>query len=142
MIKNKDGTLIRKGNFETGRPVITTIYKIIDKSRILKILGISIPPRIGNSDIKLASEAIQQMKIAFNEKYPNGEFYALIYPGSIFAKEIIAHLNRLGVRYLNYSHLFIRNDPNYCLAREDLHPSALAYKTIAQTIVKDLRLNE
>ncbi len=81
------------------------------------------------------------MKQSFNAKYPHGEFYVLIYPGSLAGERLIDYLNETGIRYLDYTHLFFNNDPRFCLA-EDGHPSALAYKTIAEKLVEDLGLDD
>jgi len=138
--ETNDGRLVRAGNFETGRPLLTTIYRILDKSKILKALRITFPMRIMEEHIKLTARTIQEMQHQFARKYPLGTFYVLIYPSLTYGKLLIPYLNEMGIKYLDYSDLFDRRDPRFRLAKEDGHPSPLAYRIIAERIIKDLRL--
>jgi len=138
----EDGKLVRAGSFLTGKPFLTRIYQILGKSRILRVLKISFPIRIRDPHIKLAASAIWQIKENFNAQYPRGEFYVLIYPSSQFGGRLIDYLKGMGIRYLDYRHLFFNNDPRFRLPEGDDHPSALAHKTIAEKLVEDLELDD
>jgi hypothetical protein len=136
----KDEELVRDGSFETGRPILTAIYKILNKSEILKVLKINFPIRFKDRHIKLVAETITKMQKEFKKKYPHSSFYVLIYPGSRYGKKLMEYLDQQNILYLNYTTLFNASEPRYYLVEEDLHPSPLAYQTISGKIVEDLNL--
>ncbi len=136
----EDGELVRAGSFETGRPILTAIYRILNKSKILKAFKINFPIRFKDHDIKLVAQAITKMQKEFKKKYPHSSFYLLIYPGSRHGKKLMEYLDEQGIQYLNYTKLFNAGEPRYYLSEEDLHPSPLAYQTISEKIVEDLNL--
>ncbi len=136
----EDGELVRDGSFETGRPILTAIYKILNKSEILRALKINLPIRFKDRDIKLVAQTIIKMQKKFKRKYPQSSFIVLIYPGSMYGKKLMDYLDEQGIQYLNYTKLFNAGNPRYYLAEEDLHPSPLAYQTVSEKIVEELNL--
>jgi hypothetical protein len=139
--KADSGELVRMGTFETGRPFLTFIYSFLNKLEIFKALHINFPLTFSDHHIELTALCFQNMRDEFRKKYPYGDFYVVIYPGSRYSKLLTTYFNDKGIRFLDYSRLFNARDPKFCLAKEDFHPSALAYQTIAEKIVKDLHLH-
>lgn len=136
----KDGVLERKGSFESGRPIVTAIYKILNKSEILKACKINFPIRFQDKDIKLVAQTIAKMQKEFKRKYPQSSFIVLIYPGSKYGDKLMGYLDEQSIQYLNYTNLFNNGESRYYLAEEDTHPSPLAYQTISKKILEDLNL--
>lgn len=134
------GQLVRKGDYRTGRPVITRFYKLLSKSRILRALNIDLPVRTGDVDLKRVAQAARAMDTAVKQKYPGSEFYVVIYPGP-HPDRLAGYIEAQGVKVLDYTKLFGHADPPYYLTKEDQHPSPLAYRTLAERIVKDLQLD-
>ncbi len=132
--------LVRCGSFETGRPILTAIYKTLNKSEILKVLKINFPITFKDRHIILVAETIAKMQKEFKKKYPYSSFYVLIYPGSRHGNKLMEYLDEQNILYLNYTKLFNASEPRYYLAEEDLHPSPLAYQTISEKIIEDLNL--
>jgi hypothetical protein len=138
----KDGKLVRKGSFESARPVLTRFYKILSKSRLLKSLKVEIPPRITDKDVQLTARVIEEMKHQVADKFPKSSFYVVIYPGSKYSSLLIRYLKEKDIRYLDYSKLFAgkKEKGQYVLSQEDKHPNPLAYQTLAKALARDLHL--
>ncbi len=139
--KNNRGEFVRAGSFFTGRPLQTFIFRVLLYSKILEAFKINFPLRINDQHIQLTAECFEQIQKEFKRQYPQGRFYVLIYPGSIrILPSVMRYFEEKGIRYLDYSKLFSTKDPQYYLAEEDRHPSALANQKLAEAIVRDLRL--
>lgn len=136
-----EGKLVRKGDYRSGRPLLTKLYRLLSKSRILRALNINLPFRIGDNDLHRIAEAAQAMDEAVKRKYPESEFYTVLYPGP-HPDRLAQYIQDKGVKVLDYSKLFSCYDPLYYIAEADQHPSNLAYQTIAEHIVKDLQLDK
>ena len=138
--KNNRGEFVRAGSFSTGRPLQTFIFRVLLYSKILEAFKINFPLRINDQHIQLTAECFEQIQKEFKRQYPQGRFYVLIYPGYYASLSLMRYFDKKGIRYLDYSKLFSRKDPQYYLAEEDRHPSALANQKLAEAIVGDLRL--
>jgi len=139
--KNNRDEFVRAGSFSTGRPLQTFTFRVLLYSKILEALNISFPLRISDQHIQLTAECFEQIQKEFKKQYPQGEFYVLIYPENKgINSRLMPYFEEKGIRYLNYSKLFPREDPQYYLAEEDRHPSALANQKLAEAMVRDLRL--
>ena len=138
--KDKSGELVRKGTFLSQQPFHSSLYFILGKSRILRMLGITFPLKFSQKDISLTADVIEAMKKTFLSHYPQSRFYVLIYPGSLYVKEILEELNQRKIDYLDYTHLFDIHDPKYYLCKEDQHPSAFAYEVLAKKLIQDIWL--
>ena len=138
--ENKEGSLVRAGTFETGRPFLTRFYKLLRKSKLLDTFNISLPPRFTDNHVKLVAKAFKAMNKKFTEIYPKSSFYVLIYPGKGHEDILMHYLDKYHVQYLDYSDLFNKRESKYYLAEEDRHPTPLAYNIISAQLVKDLNL--
>jgi hypothetical protein len=72
-------------------------------------------------------------------------FYVVISPVSDdeelkISQEFMGHLRKLGVKYLDYTHLYDTSDRRYRENEWDGHNSAVANQVIAQKLVEDLGL--
>ena len=139
--KSATGKLVRNGDFKTGRPIQTSIYSLLSKSRILEALKIDLPPKIGDYDLKLFVQTCQAMDTIIKEKFPQSAFYVVIYPGTNSVR-LAQYLKEGGIKYLDYTQLFDASNPKFYLHEYDHHPSPLAYQLVGEQIVKDLHLDE
>jgi len=130
-ILNREGEIVRKGNFTTGRPLLTQFYKIMAKSQFLKLLGIDLPRWVTDKHVYLTARVIQQAYRLYKQQFPKGEFYVTVYPGSKYGGRLIHFLKEMNIKYLDYSNLFDPTTGRYFLSWEDKHPNALAHRIVA-----------
>ena len=138
--QTKEGKLLRKGTFRKQRRFLTPLYIFLNKSRILKALRIDFPLKFNASHFSLTADVIKAMKEKFQLQYPHGEFYLMIFPGSLYSKEMIEEFKKRKIDYLDYTHLYPADDPRYVIAPQDEHPSPLGFQFIAKKLISDLGL--
>ncbi len=136
------GRLVRDRNFNRGRQFTTWLYKLLGRSALIEILGFDLP---GNhlawteEQVRLTARVIHSSALAFREKFGSDDFVVLFFPGSQIGMQRLApHLDRLGVRYLDYTHLFAHVDEVELEFPEDGHPTAAAYGIVAERLARDL----
>lgn len=139
---NDNGKLSHEGTFKTGRPVVTSIYRLLDKSRILKALNIGIPPRHTKQHYMLTAKAIEQTKERIKKIYPESNFYVLLFPGEKLGEKLKGYLEERQIVYLDYINLYDVEDPRYTLSPIDGHPTAFANQAVARQMVKDLGITQ
>ena len=132
------GELIRNGSFKTGRPVLTTFYRLLAKSAILEALKIDLPLRVTQHHLDTTATAVREIKDTFERHFPGGQFFVVLYPGQTMTPRLRPELDKLGIRYLDYSDLLNVDDPVNFHSMEDRHPSSVAYTKLASAIAVDL----
>lgn len=113
------------------------LYNILGNSILLKVLNFDLPI-IGEQELRTTTRIIQTAREEYKRKFKSDEFYVLLYPGD--TDKLIPYLEKAGIKYLDYSKLFVSSMPEYHLY-QDFHPSPLAHQTLAEQIVKDLNLH-
>ena len=136
-----DGNPVHHGDFTTGRPRLTGIYRVFSHSRLLQALQIDLPPRITPRHLQLVARIIGAARNRYQQRFPTGDFYVVLYPGSRYGQRLRPMLERMGVKVLDYSGLYDRNDLRYVISPEDRHPNAWANQTLAERLVRDLHLD-
>ena len=58
------------------------------------------------------------------------------------SRRFMAHLKKVSVPFLDFTHLYDANEPQYTVAEEDAHNSGLANRLIAAELVKELGIGE
>lgn len=138
---DNNGSLIRNGNFLTGRPKLSFIYMAIDKSQIAKYFHVNLPPKINDFHIRLTSKIIEESYNTFREKFNSSEFYVLFYPGSKYAKRMTPHLKDAGIKILDYSSLLDMSEKQFHI-EGDGHPTKKTQNIVAKRLVRDLEMLE
>jgi hypothetical protein len=134
------GRLVRQGSFSTGRPFLTSLYKILLKSRILRRFNVDIP-KVRVSHIELTTKAIEAMKNEYQKKFGSEKFYVFIKSESWIGQQLAERLDVRGIKNFNIQSIFNGGDRAlYRLSEDDGHPSALAQRMMAEKIVQDLQL--
>ena len=91
---DRNERLIRKGNFASGRTILTFVYRTIGNSQIGRYFGINLPI-INEHHIRLTSRVIEESRNVFRDKFNSDEYYVLIYPGSRhYGKKLIPFLEK------------------------------------------------
>ncbi len=137
------GNLLRKRDFRTGRPLLSTLYETLGKSEIAKYFHVNLPAKLTNRHYAFAARIIAAARNEFLQQYPAGQFYVLIYPdeGDYF-EDMQPHLQAAGLNILNYDEL-IKLDPDAGLSiAGDGHPTAKAHHIVAQHLVRDLDIGK
>jgi len=140
---DSNDNLIRKGSFESGRPVVTFLYRLARSSELVKYSGITFP-RIREEHIRITARIIEESRNTFREKFHSDDFYVLIHPGSGFrGRRLIPYFESAGIKYLDYSNLIDRTKKKFRLQEGDgSHPTALSHKIVAERLVKDIGIGE
>ncbi len=133
------GNLIRKGNFNTGRPLLSTLFRTLDKSEIARYYTLNIPGALRDSHYRFAVRLMAEARDMFREKFKSDQFYVLIYPdeGDYF-EDMAAHLAAAELKVLNYDELLKLDEAAGLAIAGDGHPTAKAHQIVAQHIVADL----
>jgi hypothetical protein len=137
---DEDDVLHRDGDFESGRPGLMLLYRLLSRSKILELINFDLPDSMGDRHFRLFTRIVEETLRSYRKQFPESDFYLLIYPGSQYAPVLKSFLDKSNIPYLDYSKLFNRSDPKYFISSEDLHPNAYSNQIVAQKIVEDLGL--
>jgi len=137
------GNLVRRGNFTTGRPLISALYAALDQSEIARYYNVNIPPRLANRHYGLAARVMAEARDVFRAKFNSDDFYIVIYPDEgDYAEDIIPHFERLGLNYLNYDERIKLSSEAGLSIVGDGHPTGRAHQMVAEWIVADLGIGD
>jgi hypothetical protein len=136
-----DGTLIRRGDFITGRPVLTRFYRLIARSGIGRYYRLGMP-RITDEQIRLTFRIITAARDEFKAKF-KGEFIVVFFPGHSkhYKVTLLPLLKEAGIRVLEYGDLDFLDTLGSASHLEDGHPAPAAYEAMARLLARDLRLD-
>ena len=137
---NQQNELVKKGNFTTGRPLLSLFYQIVGKLQFTKYFQLSIPPRITERHIRLTARIIEESCRIYRRRFPGSEFYMVIFPRSNNFTGVTPGLRQAGVKVLDYSALIPPYPQTGYAIEHDGHPSPLAYRELAGRMVQDLGL--
>jgi len=133
------GNLVRRGNFTTGRPLLSILYLALGQSEIAKYYHVNIPPRLTDRHYAFTARVIAEARDTFRAKFNSDEFYVVIYPDEgDYAEDIIPHFEQLGLKYLNYDERIKLSSEEGLSIAGDGHPTGKAHQMVAKWIVEDL----
>jgi len=137
------GNLVRDGNFTTGRPLVSTLYRLLGQSEIARAYNVNIPPRLRDRHYAFAARVIAEARDTFRVKFNSDAFYVVIYPdeGDYF-EDINPHFERLGLNVLNYDQRMKLNPDEGLAIPGDGHPTGKAHQIVAGWIVEDLGIGK
>jgi hypothetical protein len=133
------GNLVRRGNFTTGRPLLSTLYRALGQSEIAQYYHINIPARLTRSHYGHTARIIAAARDAFRARYNSDEFYIVIYPDEgDYVEDMIPHFERFGLKYLNYDERLKLDSAAGLSIAGDGHPTGKAHQIVAGWIVTDV----
>jgi hypothetical protein len=140
-VETATGKLVRDGNFTSGRPLQSVLYRLLLKSAIVRVLGVNHPVSIEEKHVRLTARIIEESYISYKKQFPTDAFYVVIFPGAVqsTSDQLITMLTESGIRCLDYRGLAEFSGTEYRIP-VDLHPSAKWNKRLAERIVNDLGL--
>lgn len=131
------GELVRRGDFTTGRPLRSMIYKLLGMSQTLKFFEFNYPFRISDAEYELTARIIERSAELYEETFGNDRFYVAVLPTIDRDLEILPYLEKAGIKYFDYSRLYDpRDDSNRIVG--DGHPAPQSYERIAARLVGDI----
>jgi hypothetical protein len=133
-----DGSVQRHGNFSTGRPIRSFIYRLLGKSNILRYCGFDWPAKIDDDAITLTAGLIAESRNRFLARYATSKFVVVFYPGSRYSTSLIPLLQSYGISYLDYSEMINLRAGRNIITEEDKHPSSLANEVLAKRLLNDI----
>lgn len=139
----RQGDLVRRGNFTSGRPLVSTLYRWLGQREIARYYNINLPNELTNRHYGHAARIIAEARDTFRTKYNSDAFYVVIYPdeGDYF-EDMEPFFNQYGLNILNYDER-MKLDPDQGLAiAGDGHPTGQANQIVAGWIIEELEGSE
>ncbi|MFI5350893.1 MAG: hypothetical protein ACHQ2Z_15200, partial [Elusimicrobiota bacterium] len=102
--RSPSGDLTRRGTFDTGRPVVTALYRLAAKSAVVRHFAVEFPPETTDAHLELTARMIAESRDAFKEKFGSDEFYVLFFPEvpDTVDSRLAPMLRARGIRSLEY----------------------------------------
>ena len=133
---NNEDEVQRLGNFTSGRPVLSRIYSVLNRSNLVRLLGLNFPKRSADH-YRLLARLVAESKAECDDQLGPCDFYVACFPRSDAHRKLLPHLDELGIRYLDYSDLFDPGVPeNYHTG--DGHPTPLANALLSEQLARDI----
>ncbi len=140
-VEARDGTLRRTGMVNAAHPAHDTIWDIVaDRLGLIGTLFDDWPLGLTQRMRQLTARLIAASQAEFAKRFDAQGFFVLFYPGESTLKPMETALARNGVRWLDYSEAFpYDRETDNVYFQPDGHPTALAYRVIAEKLAADLR---
>jgi hypothetical protein len=135
----EDGSVERRGSFASGRPLRTPLYRLLGRSRLLGLAGIDLRPGSSEDGYRLVAAILATARDRFEEQFPDQTFAVMIFPDNSRGPELVPHLERLGVKTLDWSADGALPD-ELTLGKGDWHPNAAANAMLAERLIRELDL--
>ena len=133
------GHLVRRGNFTTGRPLVSSLYWWLGQREIAKYYHINLPNELTSRHYGQAARIIAEARDTFRAKYHSDDFYVVIYPdeGDYF-EDMEPFFDQYGLNILNYDERMKLNPDEGLAFKGDGHPTGRANQIVAGWIIEDL----
>ncbi|HUP56972.1 MAG TPA: hypothetical protein VM598_05920, partial [Bdellovibrionota bacterium] len=116
------------------------LHRLLGRSELLRFFNVDFPP-VTEDRLDLIARMFGKMRDLLREKHSVSELHVIIYPGqSQYGPRVAARLRELGISVRDYSAVDLGRSfrGNHTL-RGNGHPSALAYRFLADLLVEDLK---
>lgn len=141
---NEAGGVDLRETFERGRPERTGWYRFFAREQICRYFAVDWPIAIGEEDIELTARVIAAAQAAFAARYPEGRFYALLYPATAAdefpSTRLAPYLARYGVETLDFTTAADLSLPGRVIVG-DGHPTGATNAILAERLVAALALD-
>jgi hypothetical protein len=135
-----DGEFVHNGSFTTGRPLLSSIYKLLAGTHFGQYMirhDIDLPFTFSDKEYTLFSKVLERSQKAFSRKFKSEDFYVVLYPSPDNIDRLLPFLQKSGIKYLDYrGHQELLTE-EYSLA--DNHPKPQAYAKLAKMIAADIK---
>ncbi len=130
------GQVQHYGTLTTGRPVTSTLYRLLSKSQFVRLLGMNFP-RPSEDHYKLVAAIASESKKLCLSELNCDDFYVVLYPHRSAHRRVVKHLDAAGIKYFDYSDLF-NPDLEEFQHVGDGHPTPKANRVLARRLASDL----
>jgi hypothetical protein len=132
----RDGKLISLGDFTSGRPVLTNLYRLLGHSQTIHYFGLNFPKR-SQRHFEIVANIVEQSRKDCRQQLGCEEFYVVCFPRKNPHHTLIPLLQARDIKVLDYSELF-DPDAEGLFHNGDGHPTPLANQQIAEKLAKDI----
>jgi len=136
---NSAGELERHGSFRTGRPFVTWVYELLNKSNFLRLIHFDSPFSTSSPNVRLTVEIIKKAQREYLRQF-HGRFYVLVNSYEKAEdprlKLLRSSLEESGIPVLYYP-LPREHVDDYYIAG-DGHPNAKMNELLSDQLAKDL----
>ena len=135
---NDAGQLVRKGNFSTGRPVLTRLHLVLSRLSLLRFLLEAYTDTPSEKDIQLTARIIEESRRKFTEIFNSEDFFVVFFPGSDsqINSQMISILQKRRIQCFDYSGLVDMRAPGATLG--DGHPTAKIHRRVGEELAEAL----
>ena len=133
---NADGKIQAYGNFTTGRPVLTNLYRLLGRSQTVRYFGLNFPRRT-DRHFEIVAKIIEESEKECRQQLACEEFYVACFPRSSPHRRLIPLLESRGIKVLDYSELFDPSADGF-FHKGDGHPTPLANHYFARQLAEDV----
>jgi hypothetical protein len=134
------GELRYRGDFQHGRPWLTSLYQFLWSSQLVQLLDIDIPPWLSDRHFKFFTHVVRGMHEQIESKLGPTPFYVVFWPGMVTEGLVAPYLDASGIHYLDLSHWDIgRLTGGRFHIPYDTHPSPEANAVIARALAAELK---
>jgi hypothetical protein len=131
------GDLVFRGSFATAHPLRTYLYRKLSRTNIARLVGVDLPLYSTRHAVHTA-RILEALSAEYMREFPEGEFWVVLYPGREGPDDLIREFEARQIKYLHYP-----IDPDSAFFQRipvDTHPTAAAYRALADNVVVDLGL--
>ncbi len=125
---------IYKGTFLEGRPILTSVYNFLSKSKFFRKFGFVSNSATSLRSRKLTCAVLNGIRNRIEKELPESEFSILVYPNSKVVPKLIEEcFIPRNIKYFDYSQLVLQEQfSEYFL--EDGHPNAKLVKKVFEEL--------
>ena len=140
---SENGSVVGRGDFVHGRPLVTLAYFFWGQSNLAAYFGVDLPPRYSEGHYRLMARILGESRRLLAEQVRLRGFWVILGQAYTDAQARVMKrareaLAREGVPCLDYVRLFDVGDPQYRLSEFDYHNSAAANRMIAGRLIADV----
>jgi hypothetical protein len=145
-VLDSGGSLVRRGDFVTDRPILALFYWFAARSEIAKYFGLGESHKISEDDVKLTARIIVESRNAFARLFKSDRFVVLMFPSSssqrLIRKKLIPYFDSAKVKYFDYTELFDPTQEDLHIPLDTYHPSPTANRRLAERLTRDLGIHD
>jgi len=140
-VATRDGGLARQGLVDLAHPPHDTFWEIVaDRLGLIGTLFSDWPVRLTDRERRFAARLVSQCRVEFEKRFDSQGFFVIFFPGSNTVNVMRPLLEQGGIRCLDYTAVAPYDaDKEAVYFQPDSHPTALAYRVIADKLAADLK---
>jgi hypothetical protein len=139
------GGVVRKGDFASGRQLLSLAYGLLHKSKVLQYFDVVFPLRYTDTDYALAAEIVLESQRRLQEAFAAAVLFVVLSPTigteqATVAEHFASAMRKRLIPVIDLTDALDLTDRRYRLSQHDYHQSGAANRLLAQRIIAALDL--